>query len=49
MTDSDPARPDRAEDRETDEEAAVRRETEAARARAEAEIEAARKKGHKDA
>jgi hypothetical protein len=34
---------------ESEEEAAVRRETDAARARAEAEIEEARRKGHEDA
>ena len=52
MSDSDPATQrtgDESTGDESEEEAAVRRETEAARARAEAEIEEARRKGHEDA
>ena len=48
MTDSDQAQqgPDQPE---SEEEAAVRRETDAARAAAEAQVEEARRKGHEDA
>jgi hypothetical protein len=49
MTESDPALQGTPETEESEEEAAVRRETDAARARAEAEVEEARRKGHKDA